>query len=123
MHEIDKIKKLAKEQGKSLSFICAQLKTSRTFFLDVERGKSSLKPDRLAQIADILGTTPEYLRGETDIKEKPAENGELSEDDMKLLKICRQLPPEFQRAIARLDELSPSQQQALKAVLLSYFSE
>lgn len=123
MYEIDKIKKLAKEQGKSLSFICAQLKTSRTFFLDVERGKSSLKPDRLAQIADILGTTPEYLRGETDVKEKPAENGELSEDDIKLLKICHQLPPEFQRAIARLDELSPSQQQALKAVLLSYFSE
>lgn len=123
MYEIDKIKKLAKEQGKSLSFICAQLKTSRTFFLDVERGKSSLKPDRLAQIADILGTTPEYLRGETDIKEKPAENGELSEDDIKLLTICHQLPPEFQRAISRLDELSPSQQQALKAVLLSYFSE
>ena len=123
MYEIDKIKKLAKEQGKSLSFICAQLKTSRTFFLDVERGKSSLKPDRLAQIAEILGTTPEYLCGETDIKEKPAENGELSEDDIKLIKICHQLPPEFQRAISRLDELSPSQQQALKAVLLSYFSE
>lgn len=93
MYEIDKIKKLAKEQGKSLSFICAQLKTSRTFFLDVERGKSSLKPDRLAQIAEILGTTPEYLRGETDKKEKPDVNIELSEQEKHLIEIIRTLPP------------------------------
>lgn len=123
MCEIDRIKELAKEQKRSLSYICAQIGVANNYLTDIARGKNTLKPDRLAQIADILGTTPEYLRGETDIKEKPAENGELSEDDMKLLKICRQLPPEFQRAIARLDELSPSQQQALKAVLLSYFSE
>lgn len=97
MYEIDKIKELAKEQGKSLSFICAQLKTSRTFFLDVERGKSSLKPDRLAQIADILDTTPEYLRGETDIKEKaPAQ---LSELEQKMLEIFRSLSEEQQKAL------------------------
>lgn len=123
MCEITKIKALAKEQGKSLSYICKQLNVANNYLTDVAAGRNQLKPDRLAQIADILGTTPEYLRGETDIKEKPAENGELSEDDIKLLTICHQLPPEFQRAISRLDELSPSQQQALKAVLLSYFSE
>lgn len=75
------------------------------------------------KIADYFAVPVDYLLGKTDIKEKPAENGELSEDDIKLIKICHQLPPEFQRAISRLDELSPSQQQALKAVLLSYFSE
>lgn len=123
MCEITKIKALAKEQGKSLSYICKQLNVANNYLTDVAAGRNQLKPDRLAQIADILGTTPEYLRGETDIKKKPAENGELSEDDIKLLTICHQLPPEFQRAISRLDELSPSQQQALKAVLLSYFSE
>lgn len=120
MYEIDKIKRLAKEQGKSLSFICAQLKTSRTFFLDVERGKSSLKPDRLAQIADILGTTPEYLRGETDIKEKPAENGELSEDDIKLLAFFNRLPPKVQSLFADMERLSPEQLDALEAVVRSY---
>lgn len=100
MYEIDKIKKLAKEQGKSLSFICAQLKTSRTFFLDVERGKSSLKPDRLAQIADILGTTPEYLRGETDIKEKPLLSEELSDEEYEMLKLWRAAPSDKRRTLA-----------------------
>lgn len=118
-----KISAISKEKGITLSFICAKIGARRQFFADVKSGNSSISPDRLAQIAEILGTTPEYLCGETDIKEKPAENGELSEDDIKLIKICHQLPPEFQRAISRLDELSPSQQQALKAVLLSYFSE
>lgn len=100
MYEIDKIKKLAKEQGKSLSFICAQLKTSRTFFLDVERGKSSLKPDRLAQIAEILGTTPEYLRGETDIKEKPLLSEELSDEEYEMLKLWRAAPSDKRRTLA-----------------------
>lgn len=121
--KIDRIEELAKEKGLSLSYINAQIGMRRTYLAEVKKGRSSIPADRLAQIADILGTTPEYLCGETDIKEKPAENGELSEDDIKLIKICHQLPPEFQRAISRLDELSPSQQQALKAVLLSYFSE
>lgn len=100
MYEIDKIKRLAKEQGKSLSFICAQLKTSRTFFLDVERGKSSLKPDRLAQIADILGTTPEYLRGETDIKEKPSLTEELTDEEYEMLRLWRAAPSDKRRSLA-----------------------
>lgn len=121
--KIDRIEELAKEKGLSLSYINAQIGMRRTYLAEVKKGRSSIPADRLAQIADILGTTPEYLRGETDVKEKPAENGELSEDDVKLLTIYHQLPPEFQRAIARLDELSPAQRQALKGVLLSYFSE
>lgn len=100
MYEIDKIKELAKEQGKSLSFICAQLKTSRTFFLDVERGKSSLKPDRLAQIAEILGTTPEYLCGETDIKEKPSLAEELTNEEYEMLRLWRAAPSDKRRSLA-----------------------
>ena len=123
MTEIERIQAIRKEKGIKVSVLCAKLKLNPNYLNDVAKGKTALTDDRLAQIAEILDTTPEYLRGETDIKEKPAENGELSEDDIKLLTICNQLPPEFRRAILKLDELSPSQQQALKAVLLSYFSE
>lgn len=120
MCEIDKIKELAKEQGKSLTFICTKLGLTRTYFIDVQKGKNTLKPDRLEQIADILGTTPEYLRGETDIKEKPAENGELSEDDIKLLAFFNRLPPQVQSLFADMERLSPEQLDALEAVVRSY---
>ena len=120
MFEIDKIKELAKEQGKSLTFICTKLGLAKTYFIDVQKGKNTLKPDRLAQIADILGTTPEYLRGETDIKEKPAENGELSEDDMNLLAFFNRLPKKVQSLFADMEQLSPEQLDALEAVVRSY---
>lgn len=120
MYEIDKIKELAKEQGKSMAFLCTKLNVTKTYFADIARGKNTLKPDRLAQIADILGTTPEYLRGETDIKEKPAENGELSEDDIKLLAFFNRLPPQVQSLFADMERLSPAQLDALEAVVRSY---
>lgn len=96
LHEIDKIKILAKEQGKSMSYICNQLGLARSFFIDVSKGKSTLKDDRLAQIAEILGTTPEYLKGETDIKEKLAPESGLSEKENKLLSAFRTLTDEEQ---------------------------
>lgn len=97
MYEIDKIKEIAKEQGKSMSYICEKLNVTTSYFNDVIRGKNTLKPDRLAQIADILDTTPEYLKGETDIKEKaPAQ---LSELEQKMLEIFRSLSEEQQKAL------------------------
>lgn len=119
-YEIDKIKELAKEQGKSLSYICKQLNVANNYLTDVAAGRNQLKPDRLAQIADILGTTPEYLRGETDIKEKPAENGGLSEDDKKLLDFFNRLPEKVQNLFADMEQLSPEQLDALEAVVRSY---
>lgn len=118
--QIDQIESLAKEKGLSLSFISTQLGLRRTYLKDVKLGRSSIPADRLAQIADILGTTPEYLRGETDIKEKPAENGELSEDDMKLLAFFNRLPPQVQSLFADMEQLSPEQLDALEAVVRSY---
>ena len=100
MFEIDKIKELAKEQGKSLTFICTKLGLAKTYFIDVQKGKNTLKPDRLAQIADILGTTPEYLRGETDIKEKPLLSEELSDEEYEMLKLWRAAPSDKRRTLA-----------------------
>lgn len=118
--KIDRIEELAKEKGLSLSYINAQIGMRRTYLAEVKKGRSSIPADRLAQIADILGTTPEYLRGETDIKEKPAENGELSEDDIKLLAFFNRLPPKVQSLFADMERLSPEQLDALEAVVRSY---
>ena len=57
----DRIKECAKSKRLSVSAVCAEIGMSRGYIRDVEAGK----------IADFLGTTPEYLNGETDEKNKP----------------------------------------------------
>lgn len=82
MSTIDRVLQLTKEKGISQAFICGKLGLRRTYLSEVRMGKDSLPDDRLAIIADILDTTPEYLKGETDVKEKtPAEPGERTVSD------------------------------------------
>lgn len=61
---IDKIKTLAKEQGLSLSFICTQLGVAKVYFNDIVKNNRDIPIEKLQIIADILNTTPEYLRDE-----------------------------------------------------------
>ena len=70
MCAINRTLELAKEKGISQAFICGKLGLRRTYLSDVRVGKDSLTDDRLTIIAAILNTTPEYLKGETDIKER-----------------------------------------------------
>lgn len=100
MCEIGRIEEIAKEKGLSLSFVSTQLGLRRTYLKDVKAGRSSVPADRLAQIADILGTTPEYLRGETDIKEKPLLSEELSDEEYEMLKLWRAAPSDKRRTLA-----------------------
>ena len=84
MVNINKIKNLAKEKGLKIKYICDQLGLSDTYLSNVKNGKDRMTDERLAIIADILNTTPEYLRDETDQKEKPAENDRLEENTILL---------------------------------------
>ena len=97
MLEIDRIKLLAKERHRSLSYICENIGLkSRSFFSDVEANKVQLTEERLQQIADILDTTTDYLHGKTDKKEKPDEIAGLSENEIELLNLFRQLSSQEQ---------------------------
>lgn len=96
---IDRIKALTKEKGISLSFICGKLGLARNYLSEVKNGKAKLTDDRLAIIADILNTTPEYLKGETDEKEKPADLV-VSEQDKEAMDLYSRLTPE-QKALVR----------------------
>lgn len=79
---LDRIKELSKKKGWSLSFLASKLGLTASYFTDVKNGKTKISNDRLITIADILSTTPEYLKGETDVKEKtPAEPGERTVSD------------------------------------------
>lgn len=106
MSIIDTVLQLAKEKGISQAFICNKLGLSRNYLSEVKKGKTSLTDDRLAIIAEILNTTPEYLKGETDIKEKPASESAdgLSDYDARVLAWFRSLPPEKREAILNLGD-------------------
>ena len=104
MSIIDFVLHLAKEKGIRHAFICNKLGLSRNYLAEVKKGKTSLTDDRLAVIADILNTTPEYLKGETDTKEKPAGESTdgLSDYDARLLDWFHSLPPEKRQAILEI---------------------
>lgn len=92
---LDIIKNLSKEKGWSLSFLASKLGLTASYFTDVKNGKTKISDDRLAAIADLLNTTPEYLKGETDIKEKPAttQDDELISalEDPQIMKLVKRL--------------------------------
>ena len=69
---IDKIKSLAKKQGLKLKFLCSQVGMTESYFSDVKNGKNTISDERLQIIADLLHTTPAYLKDETQTIEKPS---------------------------------------------------
>ena len=71
MSIFDKIRSLAKEKDITLNSICRAIGKSTSYFADKERLKKDIPEDILVIVADRLGTTVAYLRGETDEKEKP----------------------------------------------------
>lgn len=90
---IDTVLQLAKEKGISQAFICNKLGLSRNYLSEVKKGKTKISDDRIATIAVILNTTPEYLKGETNQKEKPA--GESTDgQDAEFYDLIKKLSPE-----------------------------
>jgi len=104
---VDKIKSLAKEQGIKLGFICSQLGLTESYFRSVKQGKNKISDERLSIIADILNTTPEYLRDETDQKEKSATEEKPLPD---ILYRYNELSEEKQREVISFIEFKLAQQ-------------
>ena len=68
-----RIRDLAKEQGRSLKYLCDQIGVkSRTYFQDIEKQQREIPADKLEILAATLNTTVEYLGGKTDQKSKPS---------------------------------------------------
>lgn len=66
MANINKIKDLCKKNGIKQGYLCDVLGLQKVYLNDVARGRSSMSDDRIQKIADILGTTYEYLTDQTD---------------------------------------------------------
>lgn len=93
---IDKIKALAKEQGKTMTFICGVLGKSPQFLSSVRNGRDYIDNYELQLIADELQTTASYLTDQTEQKEKPTvqTDDELDPEIEELLDLLEQMHPD-----------------------------
>lgn len=104
MSNIERIIQVAHDKGISNAFICSKIGVNRTWLNAAKRDNLNISDERLIIIADVLGTTAAYLKGETDDpspeKEKsPSEMDELlsKPDITELLELYRALTPGEQR--------------------------
>ena len=66
MFDYDRFEQLRRSKGITKKFIAQSLGRSATLCQDWKQHKSQPGSEQLRRVADILGTTPAYLLGETD---------------------------------------------------------
>ncbi len=103
---INRIIELAKARGLKQTYLCSQLGLERSWLQNVKRHNSIISDERLIQLADILDTTVEYLKGETDDptpdnKKSPSITDELLKrsDINELLELYNSFSPKEQEQI------------------------
>lgn len=86
----ERIRALRKERGITAEEITRQLRMSSATIWRWESGKHSPPPARVYQLAEILKTSPAYLRGEIDDPSPPNEElGELTAIERRLIEAFR----------------------------------
>lgn len=105
MNISEKIDFLREKRGISLTHLNKAIGAYRGKITDVKSGKTSFTEQEISVLAHELSTSTAYLLGNTDDpappgeKELPAQDGELSKKDKRLIDWFRSLPPEKQKAI------------------------
>lgn len=79
--DTSRIVALAKKQGKSMTHLCNLIGKGRGYIKDVRYKDRDMPEEYLQAIAADLGTTPEYLRGETDIVTPPRDTDGLTAEN------------------------------------------
>lgn len=93
MGNIQTVKKISKEKGISLAFVCRQIGRSHGYLAEIANRDGDVPEKMLGPIANALGVTVEELTGEEQ-KEKPAPGGsELDAHAKAILYKYEQLDP------------------------------
>lgn len=100
MVNIDKIKTLASDNGIKLSFITQKLGIQHTYFADIKRHNRDIPDDRLQTIADILNTTPEYLRDQTD--DPTPSSTEMTEEEKNILGLLHKMSEDELKTVYKI---------------------
>lgn len=106
MDTLSRIVLLLKEQGKQQKELANYLGISTNCITDWKSGRNKSYLKYVNPISDFLGTTPDYLLGKTDKKEKPtADEGDEREELLKLLgKMFTNLSEEQKETVLRYAE-------------------
>ena len=103
---IDRIKALCKEKGLKQQYLFDSIGASRVLFSDWKHGKSKPTREKLIAIAAVLGTTPEYLTGETDDPNAPGVPISYNPVQRRVIDKVLRLSPEALAAVDKiLDEM------------------
>lgn len=113
MVNIDKIKLLSKEKGLKISYICEKIGASRYRLYDWERGKSSPTENEIRTLADVLGTTIDYLTDKTD--EKTQKNKPLTE--------VRGYSDDAINVLNQIEQLSPANRAKLQELIRLFLAD
>ena len=109
----DRFETLLKARGITKTFIARSLGRSATLCQDWKQQKSQPNEQQLNEVARILGTTPAYLRGETDEVFPDTEDEEMVQlltslrerEDMRMLfKLAQDASPEDVRQAVKIIE-------------------
>lgn len=105
--DISRIKTLAKEQGKSITYLCQCINRPKYYLNDIAKETSRMISENdLKIIATELKTTVAYIKGETDIKEKPTTNeGDGLSQEFKSL-YCQLTPEQREIVLAAMREFA-----------------
>ena len=91
----ERIKYLRKTKGLTLEDIASKVGVGKSTVRKWETGMiANMRRDKIASLADALGTTPEYLMGWS--KENSPDELVLTEGEMDLIKLFRLIPEEQQ---------------------------
>ena len=106
MLNLEKVKCLIKSKGWSTAYFCASMGHSRSWLIDIKKGKGVPDENGIKDIADKLDTTIEYLTDKTDIKEQKnklsSEKDSLSEMQKELLDLFDLLTLDQQKSIVAM---------------------
>lgn len=100
MMRIDRLLERAKERGVTQAHLSELVGRQRYYIADLARKGTQPSAETVAVWADALSTTPAYLLGKTDEKEKPTGTvaDGLSAKERELLELFRGLSPAEQDA-------------------------
>ena len=113
LFQYERFETLLKSRGITKTFISKTLGRSATLCQDWKQRKSQPSDAQLREVARILGTTPEYLRGETDEILPSDMNEEMEQllsslrerEDMRMLfKLARDASPADVRQAVKIIE-------------------
>ena len=100
MEALTRMLSLLEQQQKQQKDLADFLGINKNNITDWKSGKSKSYNKYLYQIATYLNTTPEYLKGETDIKEIPSDksSNNLSPEELAIVKAYRSKSEEIKAA-------------------------